>query len=88
MCVSKIMSIDFNIAGNMTTYKDCLYTSYTLSNVYIMQCMTQKLSQPLKKINPVKIIHLVINNRALVDKKRLNGNAQIFLHRHSRGTKI
>jgi hypothetical protein len=34
MCVSKIMSIDLNIAGNMTTYKDCLYTLYIKSCIH------------------------------------------------------
>ncbi len=40
--------------------------------------MTQNITLPLEKVNPVNIIYLVINNRALVDKKRLNGNAQKF----------
>ena len=34
MCVSKIMSIDFNIAGNMTMDKDCLYTLYIKSCIH------------------------------------------------------
>ena len=34
MCVSKIMSIDFNIAGNMTSYKHCLYTLYIKSRIH------------------------------------------------------
>ncbi len=34
MCVSKIMSIDFNIAGNMTMYKHCLYTLYIKSCIH------------------------------------------------------
>ncbi len=34
MCVSKIMSIDVNIAGNMTMDKDCLYTLYIKSCIH------------------------------------------------------
>ncbi len=88
MCVSKIMSIDLNIARNMTTYKDCLYTLYIIKSCIHNVMYDTKNNLAAKKVNPVKIIHLLINNRALVDKKRLNGNGQIFLHRYSWRTKI